>query len=53
MPGPIWQSVSFPLDRDIADNEIYLVVAVLFFVEMNLRDGEPRVWNELNAACDA
>ena len=52
MPGPIWQSVSFPTDRDITDNEIYLCVAVLFFVDKNLRDGEPRVWNKLNAAWD-
>ena len=28
-------------------------VAVLYFVDKNLRDGEPRVWNELNAAWDA
>ena len=53
MPGPIWQSVSFPPDRDITDTEFYLFVAVLFFVDKNLRDGEPRVWNELNAAWDA
>ena len=52
MPGPIWQSVSFPLDRDITDNEIYLFVVVLFFVDKNLLDGEPRVWNQLNAAWD-
>ena len=50
MPGPIWQNVSFPPDPDITDNEIYLCVAVLFFVDKNLRDGEPRVWNELNVA---
>jgi len=53
MPGPIWHSVSFPSDRDITDNEIYLFVAVLFFVDKDLRDGEPRVWRELCAAWDA
>ena len=42
MPGPIWQSASFPPDRDITDSEVYLFVAVLFFVVKNLRDGEPR-----------
>ena len=41
MPGPIWQSVSSPPDSDITDSEIYLIVVV--------QDGEPRVWNELNA----
>ena len=50
--GPIWQSVSFPPDRDITDSEIYLIVAVLFFVDKNLRDGEPRVRRELNPAWD-
>ena len=53
MPEPIWQCVSFPPDRDIADSEVYLfvggIVAVLFFVDKNLRYGEPRVWKELNA----
>ena len=53
MPGPIWQSVSFPPDRDITDCNIYLFVAVVFYVDKNLRDGEPRVWNELNSAWDA
>ena len=53
MLGPIWQSVSFPPDRDITDSDSYLFVAVLFFVDKNLRDGEPRVWRELNAAWDA
>ena len=37
-PGPIWQSVSFPSDRDITDSEIYLVVAVLFFEDKNLME---------------
>ena len=53
MPGPICQSVSFPPDSDITDSEIYLFVAVLFFVIKNLRDGEPWVWKELNVARDA
>ena len=51
MPGPIWQSVSFPTDRDITDSEINLFVAVLldlFFVFTNLHDGVPRLWRELN-----
>ena len=53
--GPLWQSVtvSIPPDRDITDSEVYLFVVVLFFVDKNLRDGEPRVWRELNAAWDA
>ena len=50
MPRPIWQSVSFPPDRDITDTESYLFVAVLFFVDKNLQDREPRVWRELNVA---
>ena len=33
MLGPIWQSVSFPPDHDIADSKIYLFVDVLFFVD--------------------
>ena len=53
MPGHIWQSVSFQPDRDVTDSDVYLFVAVLFFVDKNLRDGEPRVWRELNAAWDA
>ena len=53
MLGPIWQSVSFPSDCGITHIEIYLFVAVLFFVDKNLRDGEPLVWRELNAALDA
>ena len=24
MPGPIWQSVSFPPDRDVTDSDVYL-----------------------------
>ena len=49
----IWQSVSFTPDRDVTDSNVYLFVAVLFSVDTNLRDGEPRVWKELNAAWDA
>ena len=41
----------FPLDRGITDSDLF--VAVLFFVDKNLRDGEPRVWRELNSAQDA
>ena len=37
----------------MTDSDVYLFVAVLFFVDKNLRDGEPRVWRELNAAWDA
>ena len=29
------------------------LVSVLFYVDKTLRDGEPRVWKELNAAWDA
>ena len=53
MLGRIWNSVSLPLDHDIADREIYLVVTVLFYVDKTMKDGEPRVWKELNAAWDA
>ena len=53
MLGPIWESVYFPPDCDSTDSKIYLFVAVLFFVDKNLRDGKPRVWRELNAAWDA
>ena len=53
MPGRIWNSISFPPDHDITDSNIYLFVAVLFYVDKTLRDGEPRVWKELNAAWDA
>ena len=53
MLGLIWQSVSFPPDRDITDSDDYLFVAVLFFADKNLPDGVPRVWRELNAAWDA
>ena len=35
MQGPIWESVLFPQDHDITDSNIYLVVAVLFFVVKN------------------
>jgi len=51
--GKIWKSVSFPPGRDITDNELFMFVAVLFFVDKNLRKDEPRVWNELRAAWDA
>ena len=40
MLGPIWQSVSFPVARDITDNKIYFFVAVLFLVDKNMRDGK-------------
>ena len=53
MQGHVWQSVSFPPDRDVTDSYVYLFVSVLFFVDKNLRDGEPRFWRELNAAWDA
>jgi len=51
--GNIWNSVSFPPGRDITDNESFMFVAVLFFVDKNLRRDEPRVWNELRTAWDA
>ena len=50
MLGPIWESVYFPPDCDSTDSKIYLFVAVLFFVDKNLRDGAPPVWRELNVA---
>ena len=49
-PGRIWNSVSFPQDHDITDSDIYLFVAFLFYVDKTLRNWEPRVWKELNAA---
>ena len=33
MPGRIWQSVSFPPEREITDSEIYDFVAVLFIID--------------------
>jgi hypothetical protein len=51
--GNVWNTVSFLPDGNITANEIYLFVAVLFFVDTKMRDGEPRVWRELIAAWDA
>ena len=53
MPISIWHTVSFPPHRDITDSDIFLFVAVVFFVDKKMRDGEPRVWRELVAAWDA
>jgi hypothetical protein len=53
MPGSIWRTVSFPPQQDITDSDIFLFVAVVFFVDKKMRDGEPRVWSELVAAWDA
>jgi hypothetical protein len=47
LPGPIWNSVLFPPGRAVTESEIYLFVAVIFFVNNKMRDGEPRVWREL------
>ena len=48
MPGSIWRTVSFLPDGKITDYEYYLFVAVVFFVENRMREGEPRVWRELS-----
>ena len=53
MPGSVWRTVSFPPQQDITDSDIFLFVAVVFFVDKKMRDGEPRVWSELVAAWDA
>ncbi len=45
--GPIWNSVSFPPGRAVTKSRLYLFVAVLFSVDNQMRDGEPRVWREL------
>ena len=50
MQGPIWESASFPPDTG---SNTYLFVAVLFFVDKNLRDRAPRVWGDLNVTCDS
>ena len=51
--GDVWNTISFLPDGNITANEIYLFVAVLFFVDNKMRIGEPRVWRELIAAWDA
>ena len=50
MLGPVWPSFSFPQERDITGSEIYVFVALLFFLDKNLMDGEPFFWRELNAS---
>ena len=37
----------------ILQTVIFISLSVLFYVDKTLRDGEPRVWKELNAAWDA
>ena len=51
--GSIWRTVSFRPGRKIYRSKIYLFVAVVFFVDNRMREGEPRVWRELIAAWDA
>ena len=53
LPGTIWNTVFFPPDRAVTESGIYLFVAVVFFVDNKMRDGEPRVWKELIHAWDS